>query len=147
MEAIKHSRIIIVLLILYIGISILVVTLDKIQTKKGGSSSSETTEKKKDDNVALFISDVENVTNSVVNYVSSYSLKVDSCFKLSQVLGEEYTGSAYVTSDLSSIRLWYKNEELNLAVNNVETKSTTISEDNIESDYSTEYYNFCGFSE
>lgn len=44
MEAIKHSRIIVVLLILYIGISILVITLDQKQNK-GKSSSDKTSEK------------------------------------------------------------------------------------------------------
>lgn len=147
MEAIKHSRIIVVLLILYIGISILVVTLDKIQTKKGGSSDSTAEAKKKKENIDSFTNEVSDITDSVLNYASNYDLTSDTCFKLSQILGLEYSGSAYVASDLSSVRLWYKNEDLGFAVNNIETRGIIIEKDDIEDSYTTEFYNSCGFNE
>ena len=143
MEAIKHSRIIVVLLILYIGISIIVVTLDKSQ-KKSKSSKSNTNEVDKEGKEA-FLEEIKSIDSKIILYVNENNITEDKCLPLSIVYEDEsYTGSAYVSSTGSSIRLWYSNGKY--AVNNIEIEEQGISENDIEDGYTTEYHDTCGLS-
>lgn len=144
METIKHSRIIIVLLILYIGISILVVTMDNSQRK---SKSSTNTKQNDDSSQELdeFISDIKSITDSVISYVTDNNFTSDVCVPLSFVLGDEYSGSAYVNKDRTSVKLWYSNNTY--TVNNIETLAEEISKDSVEEEYNTEFYGSCGLNQ
>ncbi|MBR5662349.1 MAG: hypothetical protein IKX00_01705 [Bacilli bacterium] len=144
MEAIKHSKIIIVLLILYIGISILVVTLDNSNRKNKKSSTSSTTEKN-DEEINNFISKVESINEDVIVYINDNNILYNTCIKLSDVMGTDYTGSAYVSQNGENINIWYSDGTY--AVNNIETNQNEITKDDVEDSYNTEYYNNCGLSE
>lgn len=144
MEAIKHSRIIVVLLILYIGISILVVTLDNANKKNKKSSSNNNTEEK-DVDYNKFISEVDNISDEVISFLYDNNITYDTCIKLSEVMGDEYTGSVYVSENGESIKMWYSNGTH--AVNNIETNKTEVVAGDVEDNYTTEYYNNCGLSE
>lgn len=144
MEAIKHSKIIIVLLILYIGISIIVVTLDKSQKKNKSSKSNDTKEVDKEGKEA-FLEEIKSINNDVFLYVNNNNILEDKCIPLSIVYEDEsYTGSAYVSSDKTSVRLWYSNGKY--AVNNIEIEDQDVTEDDIEDSYTTEYHDTCGLS-
>ena len=143
MEAIKHSRIIVVLLILYIGISIIVVTLDNSQKKKTKDNSN--TSDKADNKYDEYISEVSDLTNEVLAYYKEREITNDICIPLSYVMGDEYSGSAYVSAEGSSIKMWYSNGTY--AINNIETLQEELSKDSIEDNYTTSFYNNCGLSE
>lgn len=145
MEAIKHSRIIVVLLILYIGISILVVTLDNSNknNKKSNNSSNDT--KQNDTKYNDFISELNSITDEVVTFIGDNNITYDTCIKLSEVMGDDYSGSVYVSEYGESIKMWYSNGTY--AVNNIETNQDDIQNEDIEDNYTTEYYNNCGLSE
>jgi hypothetical protein len=143
MEAIKHSKIIIVLLILYIAISIIVVTLDKSQ-KKSKSSSSGTKEVDKKA-IEDFLDEIENINSKVILYVNEYNIVEDKCIPLSNIFEDEsYTGSVYVSSNNTSMRLWYSNGKY--AVNNIEIEEQDVTENDIEDGYTTEYHDSCGLT-
>ena len=143
MEAIKHSRIIVVLLILYIGISIIVVTMDNSnrKNKKENSNTSEKDTKKYDE----FISEIGTISLSVESYYENNEIVGDVCIPLSNILGAEYSGSAYVSENGQSIRMWYSNGTY--AINNIETKQDSVESSDIEKQYTTEYYNTCALNE
>ena len=164
MEAIKHSKIIIILLVLYTAIAIAVVTLDKKM-----SSSKKEEDKKKSAEVKIsekdfnaFIEETDMIREKIQEYVSNRQIVGDTCIAISIIIpkttdytnaesGEpkviEYTGSVYISQDLDSVKLWYKSNDLGYAVNNVEINGVDIEKDDIEEDYSTSYYNSCGLSE
>ena len=143
MEAIKHSRIIVVLLILYIGISIIVVTLDNSSKKKNDdkSGTSNTTNKKYD----KFISEVDNINTEIYKFYSDRQMVTDVCIPISYVMGDTYSGSAYVSEDGESIKMWYSNGTY--AINNIETNKDRVIDEDIEESYTTEYYNNCGLNQ
>lgn len=147
MEAIKKSKIIIFLLILYIGLTILVVTLDKINRSEDKSSSnkssdnSEEISKKDKDNFLLKVSDVY---ADVIDYLTNNELGPGSCITLSDV-SIDYTGSAYVTENKDEIYLWYSNGKL--FIDGKRITSENISEESISNNYSTDFYLKCGVEE
>lgn len=141
MEAIKHSRIIVVLLILYIGISIIVVTLDNSQ-KKNKKSSSETSQKT-DDSVKEFITEISTINSNVISYYSDREIQTEICIPLSYVMGDDYSGSAYVSGQ--SVVMWHSNGTH--AINGVETNLSDVSSEDVEDEYTTDYYNSCGLNE
>lgn len=146
MEAIKHSRIIIVLLILYIGISIIVVTMDASQTsKKSNKSDSANTTEKDKKTIDVFREDVNNIHDNIDSFLENSNLTTSACISFKDMLGEDYTGSAYVNYNNGyEIRVWYSNGTY--AINNFDI-NTDITEENVEQTYSTPYYETCGLSQ
>lgn len=162
MEAVKHSKIIIILLILYTGIAIAVVTMDRSRKSEQDNKDKKNTEIKiSDEEFNEFSEEISWVKGEVENYISNNNITQDTCISIPTIIPEKedltdaeksepktivYTGSVYVSQDLSSIKLWYKSPTLNFAVNNIEIVETELEKSDIEEDYSTDYYDSCGFS-
>lgn len=142
MESIKQSKAILILLILYIGISIFVVTLDNKQKKKDSSknNSAEKIEKEKES----FLEEVQSVVASVDNYVLVNGINGEACIKLADISANYTSGSVYVDPINSSIRIWYSKDSY--VLNNIEVKSKKPTTDDIEEKYTTYYYDSCGLN-
>lgn len=145
MEAIKNSRIIVILLILYIFIAIVVVTMDKTQKKDNSGNNSNSSEKTNDEMTAdEFIDDVNNLYDEILSYASDEGITANTCVLLDRVRSGA-TGSAYIENGGSKITLWYSKESY--VINNFEITNYTLTKDDIESSFTTDYYSSCGLSE
>ena len=143
MEAIKNSRIIVVLLILYIGISILVITLDNNNKKSKETNKNDT--KENNTKYDEFLTEIGNISTDVKSYIQDNSITYDTCIKMSEIMGDNYSGSVYISDGAESIRMWYSNGTY--AINNIEINDGSVLKEDVEDNYTTDYYNNCGLNE
>jgi len=152
-QVIKSSRAILILFILYLCISIAVVTLNAASKKKDKEESSSKTQEKTT-TTSYDVNVVQDEINDIAKLIETYVVAEETngtlstsgtyCISLSDTLdyqkNNKYTtGSVYYNNGEKTI--WFTDGDHYIS----EFKfGDTLTEDDISSGFLTEYYNTCG---
>lgn len=152
-QAIKGSRAIVILLIIYVAITIAVVVLDRSMSNKKDSSSSNKTEEKKnesnnannnttDKEMSSFIEEVYQLYEVIDDYVVTNNLITNQCIPLSSIFGQQVDGSVLLFENGTEYFVWYGNGKY--VIDGVQLTDKKIKSSDVSTKYKTPYYNTCG---